>query len=165
MFNIDYTAIFSNISSGFATFLISMIPIAELRGAIPVALTVYKLPIITTFIIAFCGNLLPVVFLLWFLEPFSKFLMKHSRLFNKFFNWLFTRTRKKLFGRSEKYGKFIALMSFVAIPLPWTGAWTGSVAAFIFGIPFKRAFPAIALGVFIAGMIVTLATVGISAIF
>lgn len=165
MFNIDYSSLFYNFPPELATFLIAMIPIAELRGALPVALVVYDLPVWLAYVWAVIGNLLPVIFLLWWLEPISRFLSGHFSVFDRFFRWLFARTRRRFTTTSQRYGTFIALVLFVAIPLPITGAWTGSVAAFIFGIPFKRAFPAIVLGVLIAGVIVTLTTVGLVAIF
>ena len=141
-------------------FLIAMSPILELRGSIPMALGVYHLPLLTAFLISVLGNIAPVVFILLLLESVSGYLSRHSRFFSRFFNWLFERTRKKHAQKFE-YGKDLALMAFVAIPAPFTGAWTGALCAFVFGIPFKRAFPAIAGGVVIAGIIVTLTTLGV----
>jgi uncharacterized membrane protein len=135
------------------TFLLAMTPIGELRIALPVALTLYDMNWVWAFFISVLGNLVPVVFLLLFLEPVSKRLSNNSKFFQKFFSWLFEKTRKKSSPGIEKYGE-IALASFVAIPLPLTGAWTGAVVAFLFGIPFKKAFLLIALGVVIAGGIV-----------
>ena len=100
------------------------------------------------------GNLLPVPFLLWFLEPVSRFL-RRWKVFDRMFDYLFEKARKRAGTKIEKY-EALGLTLFVAIPLPVTGAWTGSVAAFLFGIPKKLAFPAIALGVAIAGAIITL---------
>ena len=155
------------------TFLLAMTPIGELRAAIPVGLTVYKLHWATAYFVAVLGNLVPVVFLLLFLEPVSKFLSKRFKIFEKFFNWLFARTRQKVEyspwlrqmselrrakrDRAKKCG-WLVLIPFVAIPLPITGAWTGSLVAFLFKIPFKKAFPAITAGVLLAGMIVSVAT-------
>ena len=79
---------------------------------------------------------------------------------NKFLNWLFERTRKKTKDKIEKYGD-LALIIFVAIPLPNTGAWTGTLAAWLFGIPMKRALLNIFYGVLIAGVIVTMITSGL----
>ena len=139
-----------------------MIPIAELRGAIPWALASPPLggglswP--TAFLFAAIGNLIPIVPLLLFFEKAHKFLARYS-LFNRFFEWLFARTRRK--GKLiEKY-ETIGLILFVGIPLPVTGAWTGALAAFLFGIRFTNAFLAIILGVLLAGTIVTLATLGV----
>jgi len=140
--------------------LTAMLPISELRGAIPLALGVYKMSIPQTYLFAVLGNIIPVIFLLWFLEPVSKFLMKRSTIFNKFFTWLFERTRRKHKKAIQKWGP-VALILFVAIPLPITGGWTGSVAAFVFGIPFKKALPLIFLGILIAGVVVTLASLGV----
>ena len=141
-------------------FLIAMSPIFELRGSIPVALGVYNLPIWSAYLISIIGNLVPVVFILLLLESVSGYLSKHFYFFNRFFAWLFERTREKHANKFERWQDF-ALVIFVAIPLPLTGAWTGSLCAFVFGIPFKKAFPLIAAGVIIAGLITTLASLGI----
>lgn len=77
----------------------------------------------------------------------------------KLFDWLFERTRRKLNNQVAKYG-YWALAIFVAIPLPATGAWTGALAAFVFGLPRKKSFLAILLGVCMAAIIVTLVTIG-----
>lgn len=140
-------------------FLIAMSPFLELRGSIPVALGVYDLPIYLAYFISIVGNLVPVVFLLLLLESVSRILSSRFNFFNRFFTWLFERTRKKHAAKFERF-KELALIMFVAIPLPFTGAWTGSLCAFVFGIPFKKAFPLISLGVIIAGLIVTLASLG-----
>ncbi len=139
-------------------FLLSTLPVLELRGAIPIAVNYYHLPIIHSYIFSVLGNLVPVVFLLLYLKPFSDFL-RRWHVFDLFFTWLFRRTRR----HEEKYEKYGALflLFFVAIPLPITGAWTGSVAAFLFGIRFCYSFPMIAGGVIVAGLIVTLANLGI----
>jgi len=146
------------INDGLRIALLSTLPITELRGAIPLALTIYKMPVFPTYIFAVLGNIVPAIFLLFYLKPFSNFLCRWC-LFNMFFKWLFKRTRR----HEEKYEKYGALflLFFVAIPLPGTGAWTGSVAAFVFGIRFWYAFPTIVGGVMIAGIIVTLTSLGI----
>lgn len=146
------------INDGLRIALLSTLPITELRGAIPLALTIYKMSVFPTYIFAVLGNIVPAIFLLLYLKPFSDFLCRWC-LFNMFFEWLFKRTRR----HEEKYEKYGALflLFFVAIPLPGTGAWTGSVAAFVFGIRFWYAFPTIVGGVMIAGIIVTLTSLGI----
>lgn len=160
----DFVQIFKNIPPEIATVLTAMIPVGELRAALPISLTAYDFPIWKGFLLSVLGNMIPVVFILWFLDPVSKFLMKRSVIMHKFFTWLFERTHKKGKERIEKWGP-IALITFVAIPLPITGAWTGAAAAFVFGIPFKKAFPLIFVGVLIAGVIVSIMTVGISSFF
>lgn len=139
------------------TFLIAMSPFLELRGSIPIALGVYHLPVWSAYLFSILGNLVPVIFLLWLLGWTSKFLSRHFYFFNRFFAWIFEITRKKHTKKFERWKEF-ALIILVAIPLPLTGAWTGSLAAFVFGVPSKKAFPLIALGVIIAGLIVTLIT-------
>ncbi len=143
-----------------ATFVIASLPISELRGAIPVALGVYKLPLWSALLWAILGNLAPIPIILILLEPVSNFLRQHSRFWEAFFRWLFARTRR----RGEHYFRIykeLGLVAFVAVPLPITGAWTGCAAAFLFGIPPGRSFVLIALGVLIAASVVTSATLGV----
>ncbi|MFH1367271.1 MAG: small multi-drug export protein [Patescibacteria group bacterium] len=165
MFNIDYAAHFQSFPPELATLLIAMIPIGELRAALPIALGVYHLPLWSAFLWSFVGNLLPIFLVLWLLEPISKFLMRKSKIMNRFFTWLFSRTRRKFEKSSQKYGLLAALVLFVGIPLPITGAWTGSIAAFLFNIPYKKALLCLALGVALAGMIVSLVYYGALQIF
>ncbi len=145
------------------TMLIAMVPISELRGAIPWALTSGGLSWGKAYLFSVLGNLLPVVPLLLFLDPVSGWLMKKSPMFQRFFHWLFTRTRRRS-RVVEKYEAF-GLVIFVAIPLPITGAWTGTVAAFLFGVRFWYALPAIMGGILLAGGVVTLASLGVIDVF
>jgi len=130
-------------------------PISELRGAIPVAITGFHFPWYYAFLLAIIGNLLPVPFILLFLDTLSRLLSKIG-IFKRMLQWLFehTRRRGKIIQRYERIG----LILFVAIPLPVTGAWTGSLAAVLFGLKFKHAFLSIFAGIVIAGIIVTCAT-------
>lgn len=143
-----------------ATFIMATLPISELRGAIPVALGVYKLPVWSAVLWAVLGNLAPIPFILKLLEPVSKFLRERWRIWDRFFNWLFTRTRRKGERYFQVY-KEMGLVLFVAIPLPITGAWTGSVASFLFGLSLGRGFFLITLGVLIAATLVTAASLGV----
>jgi uncharacterized membrane protein len=153
-FALNWSGWFSHMNRYVATILLSMIPLAELRGSIPIANQVFHLPLWQVFIIAVIGNMIPIPFILLFLGPASEWLMKHSKIMDRFFNWLFDRTRRKMQKQYELYAE-IALAVFVAIPLPFTGAWSGAVAAFIFDIPFKKALFWIFLGVIGAGIAVT----------
>jgi uncharacterized membrane protein len=154
MFN--YINWFKGFPSELATMLIAMLPIAELRAALPVALTIYKLSFWSAFFWSVFGNMLPIIFLLWWLRPVVLFLRKHSLWADKFFSWWFNRVRYKFEQGVLKYGINLALVIFVAIPFPMTGAWSGAVASFLFGIPPRRALILIGIGVIIAGIIVTL---------
>jgi uncharacterized membrane protein len=138
--------------------LIAMIPFGELRVSIPFAIGFYKMGAAKAFVLSVIGNMLPVVLLLLFLDPVSNWLRRYS-IFDSFFNWLFSRTRRYN-RRMEKYGA-LGLIPFVAIPLPVTGAWTACAVAFVFGIRCRYAFPAILAGVIIAGIIVTLSCLGV----
>jgi uncharacterized membrane protein len=132
--------------------VISALPVLELRGALPVAINLFHFPWYYALLLAIIGNLAPVPFLLLFFNTFSRLLSKIG-IFEKMLHWLFERTRRrgKIINRYERIG----LALFVAIPLPVTGAWTGSFAAVLFGLKFKHAFLSIFIGVFIAGIIVT----------
>ncbi len=147
------------VGSGFPNWLevlaFAAAPISELRGAIPWAILKHHFPWYYAFSLAVIGNLLPVPFILLFLDTFSRLLSKID-IFERMLNWLFeyTRRRGKMINRYERIG----LALFVAIPLPVTGAWTGSLAAVLFGLKFKHAFLSIFIGVLIAGVIVTWAT-------
>ena len=149
-----------NINDIVKIFLTAMTPIGELRASIPLGLTILNQPWFLVFVISVIGNMIPPIFILWLFPKVSGWLMSHSKLMNRFLNWLFERTRKKAHDKIEKYGD-LALIIFVAIPLPNTGAWTGTLAAWLFGIPMKRALPNILYGVIIAGVIVTLITAGV----
>lgn len=142
------------------TLLIAMSPIFELRGSIPMALGVYHLPVWSSYLFSVLGNIIPVVFILFLLKSISGFLMRRWSFFNRFLSRLFERTRKKHSAKFERWQEF-ALIVLVAIPLPFTGAWTGSLCAFVFGIPLRKAFPLIVIGIIIAGVITTLITLGV----
>ncbi|MFC2070061.1 COG2426 family protein [Chloroflexota bacterium] len=132
--------------------IVSALPIFELRGGIPVAMGMFHFSWYYAFLLAVIGNLIPVPFLLLFFNTFYR-LLGRIGFIRRYFDWILERTRQR--GKMvEKYER-IGLMLFVAIPLPVTGAWTGSLAAIIFGIRFKYAFLSILAGVLIAGAIVT----------
>jgi uncharacterized membrane protein len=147
----------SSIPHWIATIVIGMLPISELRGAIPVALGIYEMSVPEAYFFAVIGNMIPVIPLLLYLEPVSNFL-RRWRVWDIFFTWLFSKTYHNHSERVEKYGT-LALTIFVAIPLPITGAWTGCAAAFVFGMKTSHAFLAIFIGVLISGLIVTVLTV------
>lgn len=131
----------------------------ELRGAIPLALLAYELPLWEAFLLSVAGNMIPV-FLLPILGVVSSELSRRFSLFERYFTWLFSRSKREHSKAFETFRDF-ALVVFVAIPLPFTGAWTAMVAAFVFNIPFYRAFPLIFLGVIMAGVLVSMITLGI----
>lgn len=153
---LNYVELFKNFPPEAATALIAMIPIAELRVAMPVALAVYKISFWSAFFWSVLGNMLPIFFIVYLIKPVVDFLMKHWGLARRFFDWWFGRVRRKFERDSLKYGIDLALIIFVAIPLPFTGAWSGAVASFLFGIPPRRALILIGIGVIIAGIIVGL---------
>ncbi|MCZ6766269.1 MAG: small multi-drug export protein [bacterium] len=150
----------SNSSHEVVTIILAMAPVSELRGAIPYAIVVGNIPWQQAYVMAVIANFIPVIPILFLIGPVSEY-MRRWQTFDRFFNWLFTRTRRK--GKMIERFEVLGLILFVAIPLPITGAWTGSLAAFLFGVRRRIALPAIFLGICIAGVIVTLAATGLIA--
>ena len=146
----------------FEAILWSILPISELRGGIPYAIYNDVNPFVAYFVCVSVNILaFPIVYLfLEFLHP----LFLNLNLYKKLFDKIVVKTRNKLEGKIEKWG-FWGLMIFVMIPLPITGAYTGSLAAWLFNIPKKKAFLSVVLGVIISGIIVTILSVsGIEAL-
>ena len=138
-------------------FIISMLPIIELRGAIPVAAAMQLDPVVS-YIVSVVGNILPVPFILLFITRFCEFIKKVKYL-NKLPLWLEKKVQKNE-GKITKYKNW-GLFIFVAIPLPGTGAWTGALVAAFLGYKFKDAFLSILAGVLVAGAIMTAISYGL----
>ena len=152
---------FSNLLAGIPkeaiVFVISMIPILELRGGL-IAASLLGVDIVPALILCIIGNILPVPFILWFITP----------LFNKLKQWHRIRpTVEKLEAKAlakgdrvKKY-EFWGLVLFVGIPLPGTGAWTGSLIAAMLNVKFKVAFPAVIVGILLASVIMSIVSYGL----
>ncbi len=144
-----------NFAKELLVILVAAMPIFELRLAIPEAIAYLGFPWYYAFILAVIGNMLPIPFILLFLNKITV-ILNRIPFFKKWLDWLFERTRHR--GTQIQKYKGLGLILFVAVPLPITGAWTGALAAVLFGIGFKQAFFSIFLGVIIAGIIVTCLT-------
>ena len=134
-------------------FFVSMVPLVELRGAIPFSQG-FGLPLIPSYIISIIGNMLPVPFIYFFAR---KVLIwgADKPVIGKFFGWCLEKGEKggkKLQAKAGR-GLFLALLLFVGIPVPGTGAWTGSLIAALLGVKFKKAFPAVIIGICMATVI------------
>ncbi len=140
----------------FVIIFISMIPFVELRGAIPVAMIIYGMPWWEAFALSVIGNMIPVPIILLRLGYVENWLRRYNR-WDNFFTKLYSKTRARADEKIKRY-EAIGVMFFVAIPLPFTGAWTGSLIAYLFELKFKRAMLVVFAGVCIAGVIVTLIT-------
>ena len=142
-------------------FLISMVPIVELRGAIPYA-AVFGIPTFRALIICMIGNMLPVPVIYWFAR---RVLMwgKDKKYIGKFFTWCIQKGEKGGLKLLEKTGGgvYIALMLFVGVPLPGTGAWTGTLAASFLDLDWKKSALAVMGGVVLAGLIVGVVSYGL----
>ena len=148
----------SELKNGIYVFLISMLPIVELRGSIPVGAAL-GLTWWVNYLLSVVGNLLPVPFILLFIRAILKWMKTVSFLkFDKIAGWVEEKAHKHSEG-IRKYGA-LGLYLFVAIPIPGTGAWTGALIAALFDIRMKHALPAIILGVLTAGAIMICASYG-----
>ena len=147
------------------TFLISMVPIVELRGGIPIGVNMgvkwyYAVPI------CMIGNMIPVPFIFFFARKILEW-GKDKKFIGKFFTWCLEKGHhggEKLKAKAGK-GMFFALLLFVGIPLPGTGAWTGTLAASLLDLDFKKSILAVTLGVILAAVIITAATLLGSSVF
>jgi uncharacterized membrane protein len=147
-------------------FLISMVPLIELRGAIPIGLSNLcgdPIAVIPLYIVCIIANMLPVPFIYLFARKVLNW-GKDKKIIGKFFGWCLEKGEKggaKLQKKAGKGGLFVALLLFVGIPLPGTGAWTGTLAASILDMDFKTSIIAVMIGVIIAGVIMGLASAGV----
>ncbi len=164
MFDINYIELFKNLPPEIAVMLIAFIPIAELRVSIPIALGVYKMSAAAAMFWSALADIIISAVIIYSLGPIYKKLAGKLKIIDRFFAWLFKRTRKRFYRKYEVWGS-IALMLFVAIPLPVTGAWTGSLASWLFGIPKSKSLFYISLGVIMSAVIVTLISLGVFSIF
>lgn len=145
-----------------ATFIISMIPVIELRGAIPIGVGL-GLTHIEAMAISVIGNMLPVPFIILFIRPIFKWMTQKSEKLGRLARKLEAKAEGK-WDRIHRF-QFFALTLFVAIPLPGTGAWTGALIAAVMNMRLRNALPSILLGVVIAGILVTGLTYGFTSIF
>lgn len=142
-------------------FLIAMVPLIEIRGAIPYAVG-FGLPMVPSILVAILGNMLPVPFIFLFARKVLEW-GKDKKVIGKFFTWCLEKGEKggrKLESKAGR-GLYWALFLFVGIPLPGTGAWTGTLAASILNMDFKKSTLAVMAGVVLAGAIMLLASLGV----
>lgn len=147
-------------------FLLSMVPIFELRGAVPFALG-WGLPLIPSYLVCIVGNMLPVPLIYFFARKILAW-GADKKYVGKVFSWLLRKGERggqKLVAKTGRGGLFVALMLFVGIPLPGTGAWTGTLAASLLDMGWKSTAAAVSLGVMIAGCIMALASMGVLSVF
>lgn len=144
------------------TVLVSMIPVVELRGGIPFGVAA-GLPVWAAFIAAVIGNLIPVPFIIVYIRRIFQWMRRRMPRLNSLVDKLERKAHLK--GQKVSKYKYLGLMLFVAIPLPGTGAWTGSLAAAFLDMPLRKAIPSVVLGVLIAGMAISILTYGVASLF
>ncbi|MGM9891002.1 MAG: COG2426 family protein [Floccifex porci] len=143
-------------------FLISMVPIVELRGAIPIGVGAYNLPVLTTFVICIIGNMIPVPFIFLFARKVLEW-GQDKPYIGPLFKWFIKKGHKggqKLQSKAGR-GLYYALFLFVGIPIPGTGAWTGTLAASILDLDFKKTVFSVLGGVLLAGIIMAVSSYGL----
>ena len=142
-------------------FLVSMVPLIELRGAVPIAVGM-NLPLLPSYNVCILGNMLPVPFIFFFARKVLEW-GADKPVIGKFFTFCLEKGHKGGKKLQEKAGRglFVALLLFVGIPLPGTGAWTGTLAASLLDMDFKSSVIAVMLGVVLAGVIMGLLSMGV----
>ncbi|MBO5986724.1 MAG: small multi-drug export protein [Lachnospiraceae bacterium] len=135
-------------------FFISMVPLIELRVAVPMAINLYHLPVLTSYVVCIIGNMLPVPVIFFFARKVLEW-GKDKKVIGKFFTFCLEKGHKGGAKLQEKTGRglYVALFLFVGIPIPGTGAWTGTLAASLLDMDFKKSVVAVMLGVVLAGLI------------
>lgn len=156
MLGLNPVSWFSEVSPEWAVFFLSMLPITELRASIPLGIGAFGLSPVATWSIAVLGNLTPTVGILLLIPRVHAWLMR-QHILGPMIEHKMQRASALFSGKYAVYGS-LALVIFVGIPLPFTGAWTGAFLAFLFGIPFRKSFPLIALGLCLSATIVTAIT-------
>lgn len=140
------------------TVLVSMIPVVELRGGIPFGVAA-GLPVWAAFLAAVIGNLIPVPFIIVYIRRIFQWMRRRLPRLNSLVDKLERKAHLK--GQRVSKYKYLGLMLFVAIPLPGTGAWTGSLAAAFLDMPLRKAIPSVVAGVLIAGMAISILSYGV----
>lgn len=154
------TFLLEKLGKYFCVLICSMIPIIELRGAIPFG-ALLGMPFWQNYLLCIVGNMLPIPIILLFVKAVLNFMAKcRVKFFNKIANWLFKKADKNR-SKIEKYS-FWGLFLFVAIPIPGTGAWTGSLVAALIDMKFGKAILSVFLGVLTAGLIMSAISYGIA---
>ena len=144
------------------TSLVSMVPVVELRGGIPFGVAL-DLTFWQAFLAAVIGNLIPLPFIVVYIRRIFQWMRRHMPKLDRLVEALERKAHLK--GRLVTKYKYLGLMIFVAIPLPGTGGWTGALVAAFLDMPLRRAIPAIALGILIAGFLILGLTYGFTALF
>lgn len=140
--------------------ILATLPILELRGAIPIGIIHYEIHPFLVYFLAVLGNMIPVIVILALFEKVTDYIAAKSTTFKNFLDKVYQKTRHKHQDKFNIWGA-LALITFVAIPLPFTGAWSGSLAAIVFKVPWPKAILYIFIGILISGFIVTSPFLGI----
>jgi len=144
------------------TMLVSMIPVVELRGGIPFGVAA-GLPVWAAYLAAVIGNLIPVPFIIVYIRRIFQWMRRRLPRLNSLVDRLEEKAHLK--GQTVSKYKYLGLAIFVAIPLPGTGAWTGSLAAAFLDMPLSKAIPSVVVGVLVAGFLISALTYGVASLF
>lgn len=149
----------SGLSPELSTFLLATLPVTELRASLPLGITVFEVQPLLALILSLLGNIVPLIAIFLLLPRIVVWAKKHSPWFSKVLDRYFLRLEKKHKESYDRWGA-LALILFVAIPLPGSGVWTGSIVAILFGVEKRYSIPAILTGLLISGLIVMMITQG-----
>jgi uncharacterized membrane protein len=154
-----FLAILNALPPELSTALLASTPVGELRLAMPIAISVYKMHPAAAFAYSYLGNVIPLIVIYTVLPGIIKYAARHSPRLNDILNRYFLHLERKYKDRYDRYGRIILLL-FVAIPIPGSGVWTASILAILFGVETAYAVPAILVGLAIsAGIILTITQV------
>lgn len=146
------------------TFLIAMVPVIELRGSIPIALEVYHMPLWSAYFFSVLGNLGALCLIVILGSICTAFLVKRGGLLARTWTWVLEHTKKAHEPKAVQWGKGLAVLLLVATPIPFVGGWTGAFLALVLGMSLLQAFPFLLAGSLLAGIFVSILTVGITSI-
>ncbi len=148
------------LSSELKTFLVAMSPLVELRGAIPLAIEVYKLNPAAAYFFSLFGNLVPLLLIVLLGRPIADFLSQKSVFLKKIIDLIFNSVKKKT-EKLGRVGESAVVVILTAIPIPFIGGWTGAISAVLLNLPAKRSSFLVFLGAAISGLIVVFLTLAV----
>lgn len=162
---LSWLSFFATLPAPLATALVALIPSVELSVALPLGVLRFQLPVWQAYLSAVAGSFTAALIVFALADPVTRYWRSRLRWVDRIVSWVFARTRGKFTQKYERYGE-LALLLLVAfpLPLPFSGAWSASLAAWLFGIPQRRALPLIALGLLFAGGIMVAITLSGSAL-
>lgn len=160
-----FIAFFSHFPPRLAVFFISMIPVLEIRGALPIAIISFHLPVWQALILTIVGNMVPITIILFAADRFHRWVSTHAGFLGR--NWVkyLDHLQEKFSHKYQKYGLVILMLLAAGLPVPIIGGYTAAAAAFVFGVPINKSWPYLFAGVVLSGLVTAAITVGVARVF